>query len=277
MKSVLIKLIVTDLDGTLLDDQKNIPPQNVFTLRKAMEKGVHVSIATGRNYYSAKRYIDELGLDVPVILQNGAFIYMPLENKVLYESLLELAIAKDLINYARKFELDYILYSYFLDEIDMYMDKEHNGGFVTYINQNSWRIKYVDDVLRYITSEKVAQVVLIGDESKIWYINDIIKQKYPGKYSVVKSTIVDGWSFIEFFGPGSSKEEAVAFLMNYFNVKSEETMFLGDGYNDLGVMKLVGFPVAVDNACDEVKEASRFVTLSNNEGGVAFAIEKFVL
>lgn len=271
-----IKLIVSDLDGTLLNSKKHIPERNIIALKKALEKGIHVSIATGRNYYSAKRYIDELGLDVPVILQNGALIYLPFENKILYESPLPSKIAKELIMHAREMDLDYILYSHFLDEKDMYMDKKHRGNFSKYIEQNNWRLNFVDDVLKYITKDTVAEVVLMGNESKIWKINEKINKKYSD-YSVVKTSVIDGWSFIEFFGKGTSKENALMFLLKYFNVKPSEVMFLGDSYNDIGVMEIVGFPVAMENACDEIKEKAKFVTISNNDGGVGFAIEKFVL
>ncbi|MBO8161022.1 MAG: HAD family hydrolase [Thermosipho sp. (in: Bacteria)] len=273
----MIKLIVSDLDGTLLNDNKHIPKRNIEALRKAMKKGIHVSIATGRNYFSAKEYIEELGLDVPVILQNGAFIYMPFENKILYESPLPSDIANEIIKLARKYKLDYILYTHFLDEKDMYMDKEHVGGYRKYIEHNNWRLTYVDDVTKYITKDSVAEVVLIGNEELISKIKEHLNLKFPGKFSAIKNSINEGETFVEFFGEHSSKENALAFLLNYFKVKPEETMFLGDNYNDIGIMQLVGFPVAMKNATKEVKSVAKFVTLSNNDGGVGFAIEKFVL
>ncbi|WP_232218156.1 MULTISPECIES: HAD family hydrolase [unclassified Thermosipho (in: thermotogales)] len=273
----LIKLILTDLDGTLLNDEKHVPERNIIALKRAMEKGIHISIATGRNYYSAKRYVEELGLDVPVVFQNGAFIYMPFENKVLYESPLPSKIAKELIDYARKEKVDYILFSDFLDEKDMYMDKEHKGGYVKYLEQNSWRINKVDDVIKFITKDKVAEVVLMGNEAKIRRIIEFVGKKYTGQFSAIKNNVVDGWAFFEFFGKGASKENALRFLLNYFKVSENETMFLGDNYNDIGIMKLVGFPVAMENAVEEVKKVAKFITLSNNDGGVGFAVEKFVL
>ncbi|SHH51719.1 hypothetical protein SAMN02745199_1392 [Thermosipho atlanticus DSM 15807] len=273
----MIKLIVSDLDGTLLNDEKHIPPRNINALKKAINKGIHVSIATGRNYFSAKKYIEELGLDVPIVLQNGAFIYMPFENKILYESPLPSSIAKEIILLARKNKIDYILFSDFLDKKDMYMDKRHEGGYKKYIEQNSWRLTYVDDVLKHIIKDVVAEVVLIGKEEKILKIKEIIEKKFPGKFSLVKNSVNEGLAFFEFFGRGASKEEALSFLLNYFNVKPEETMFLGDNYNDVGVMKIVGFPVAMANAPEDVKSLARFISVSNNDGGVGFAVEKFVL
>lgn len=273
----MIKLIVSDLDGTLLNDEKHIPQRNIEALQKALSKGIHVSIATGRNYFSAKRYIEELGLDVPVILQNGAFIYMPFENKILYESPLPSKIAKELIFYARKNNLDYILYTGFLDEKDMYMDIKHTGQYSRYLEQNNWRLTYVDDVLKYITKDHVAEVVLIGNEEKIKNIVDLLNKKYLNEFSPVKNSVYEGEAFFEFFGKGASKESALSFLLDFFKVNPEETMFLGDNYNDIGIMKIVGFPVAMENAPDEVKSLAKFISLSNNDGGVGFAIEKFVL
>lgn len=273
----MIKLILSDLDGTLLNDEKHIPERNVEALKKAISKGIHVSIATGRNYFSAKRYIEELGLDVPVILQNGAFIYMPFENKILYESPLPAKIAKELIFLARKNQLNYILYTDFLVEKDMYMDKRYSGQYSKYLEQNNWRLTYVDDILKYITKDSVAEVVLIGNEEKITKIIKQLRKKCSDEFSPIKNSVYKGEAFFEFFGKGASKESALNFLLNYFKVKPEETMFLGDNFNDIGIMKIVGFPVAMGNAPDEVKSLAKFVSLSNNDGGVGFAIEKFVL
>ncbi|QTA38619.1 HAD family hydrolase [Thermosipho ferrireducens] len=270
----MIKLILVDLDGTLLNDEKHVPERNIFALREAMKKGIHVSIATGRNYFSAKPYIDELGLDVPVILQNGAFIYMPFENKILYESPLPSQIAREIITKARRLNLDYILFSDFLEEKDMYMDIKHEGGYKKYLEQNHWRLNFVKDVMDYITGDTVAEVVLMGNEKDINQVIKEVHQKYGNEFSSVKNNVVDGWAFFEFFGRGASKEAAFEFLLKYFKIAPDECMFFGDNFNDIGLLKRVGFPVVMENAPEEVKKYGKFITLSNNNGGVGYAIEE---
>lgn len=274
----MVKLIVTDLDGTLLNDDKHIPDDNIIALREAMEKGVHVSIATGRNFGSAKRYIKELGLDVPVIFQNGAFIYQWMEDKVIYKSDLKSEIAKLIVEKAREKGLFYIVYMDFLEEKDMYIDTNYSGEFLSYLKQNEWRINYVSDVVNYISNrDSIAEVALVGDEEKIKSIveNDLFI--FGESVSVVKNNRINSEVFYEFFGPNSSKDISFNYLLNYFNVKPEETMYLGDNYNDIGMLKIVGYPVVMENAPDEVKKYAKYVSKSNNEAGVAYAIRKLVL
>ncbi len=274
----MVKLIVTDLDGTLLNDDKHIPYDNVIALREAIEKGVHVSIATGRNFGSAKRYIKELGLDVPVILQNGAFIYQYMEDKIIYKSDLKSEIAKLLVEKAREKGLFYIVYIDFLKEKDMYIDTNYSGEFLSYLKQNEWRVNYVSDVVNHISNkDSIAEVALVGDEEKIKNIVDSDLFKFGESVSVVKNNRINSEVFYEFFGPNSSKDISFNYLLNYFNVKPEETMYLGDNYNDIGMLKIVGYPVVMENAPEEVKKYAKYVSKSNNEAGVAHAIRKLVL
>ncbi|MFN4224402.1 MAG: Cof-type HAD-IIB family hydrolase [Fervidobacterium nodosum] len=274
----MVKLIVTDLDGTLLNDDKHIPDDNIIALREAMEKGVHVSIATGRNFGSAKRYIKELGLDVPVIFQNGAFIYQWMEDKVIYKSDLKSEIAKLIVEKAREKGLFYVVYIDFLEEKDMYIDANYSGEFLSYLKQNEWRINYVSDVVNYISNrDSIAEVALVGDEEKIKNIVEDDLFIFGESVSVVKNNRINSEVFYEFFGPNSSKDISFNYLLKYFNVKPEETMYLGDNYNDIGMLKIVGYPVVMENAPDEVKKYAKYVSKSNNEAGVAYAIRKLVL
>lgn len=274
----VVRLIVTDLDGTLLDDEKHIPNENVLALREAMENGIHVSIATGRNFHSAKAYVQELGLDVPVVFQNGAFIYQWMGNKIIYQTSLQKEIAERVINEARKFGLFYILYGDFLDEKDMYVDMDYSGNFSTYLRQNSWRLNVVEDVTKHLSKEKgLAEVALVGNEELILTTLENSLDGFKDKTSIVKNNVVGNETFYEVFGPNSSKEHAMKFLFEYFKVKPEETMYLGDSYNDIGLLKMVGYPVVMQNAHKDVQMYAKYITKSNNEGGVAYAVKKWAL
>ncbi|MEN3041694.1 MAG: HAD family hydrolase [Fervidobacterium sp.] len=274
----MVKLIITDLDGTLLDDDKHVPKENILALKEAMEKGIYVSISTGRNFYSGKRYVEELGIDVPVIFQNGAFIYQWMEKKIIYQTELESDIAEKVIKLARKEDLFYIVYIDFLEEKDMYIDIKYNGEFSKYLEQNLWRINFVEDVLKHVSNKrKVAEIALVGDEDKI---KTVIKRALKGSEnltSVIKNSTINSETFYEIFGPNSSKELSFEYLLKYFKVKPEETMYLGDSFNDIGMLKIVGYPVAMDNAHSEVKAYAKYITKSNNEAGVAYAVRKWAL
>lgn len=274
----MVKLVITDLDGTLLNDDKHIPSENIIALKEAMEKGVHVSVATGRNFHSAKSYIQELGLDVPVIFQNGAFIYQWMEDKVIYKSVLDCKIAERIIRIARENKLFYIVYIDFLEEKDMYIDMDYNGEFSKYLEQNTWRLNKVDDVTKYfLNREYIAEIALVGDEIIIQKVIEESLKGYEKETSVVKNNKINSETFYEVFGPNSSKELSFDYLLKHFKVKPEETMYLGDSFNDIGMLKIVGYPVVMENAHDEVKKFAKYLTKSNNEAGVGYAIRKWVL
>jgi Cof subfamily protein (haloacid dehalogenase superfamily) len=274
----VVKLIVTDLDGTLLNDEKHIPYENIQALRAALEKGINVSVATGRNFGSAKRYIEELDLDVPVIFQNGAFIYEWMENKIIYKSDLKSEIAVNIVEKARKYDLFYIVYIDFLEEKDMYIDIDYLGEFLPYLNNNSWRINKVEDALKYVTKrDSIAEVALVGDEEKIVKAIQEALSGFEHQTSVVKNNKVNTETFYEIFGPNSSKELSFKYLLEYFNVSPEETMYLGDNFNDIGMLKLVGYPVVMENAPEEVKKYAKYISKSNNEAGVAYAVKTWAL
>lgn len=274
----LVKLVITDLDGTLLNDDKHIVTENIIALEEAIENGIHVSVATGRNFYSAKSYIQELELDVPVIFQNGAFIYQWIEDRVIYKSVLSCSIAKRVIQAARKSKIFYIVYIDFLEKKDMYIDMDYKGEFTRYLDQNTWRINKVDDVTKHLLNrEHIAEIALVSDEKQIRNVIMEALQGYEKNTSIVKNTTIKSETFYEVFGPNSSKEASFNYLLDYFNVKPEETMYLGDSFNDIGMLKIVGYPVAMENAHDEVKKYAKYITKSNNEAGVGYAIRKWVL
>ncbi len=270
----MVKLIVTDLDGTLLNDSKNIPEKNIIALKEAVKNGIHISVATGRNFYSAKKYIEELDLDVPVIFQNGSFIYEWKKNIILYQTPLKSEIAKIVIKFARKEDLFYILYKDFLSQKDMYIDKPYFGAFKGYMEHNNWRLNFVSDVLKYII-EDVAEIALVGDENKI--LSVISQLKNESELSIVKNNRIEDEVFYEFFGAGTGKENAMNFLLNHFDVSHSETMYIGDNYNDIELLKIVGYPVVMANAPEEVKIFGKYITSSNNEGGVGDAVRRIVL
>jgi len=269
----VIKLIVIDLDGTLLDTKKNISEENKKAIKAAVERGVKVTIFTGRNYHSAKRYLEELNLDIPVTFQNGAFIMDFKSKKVIREIYLDSEVALKVIEGARREGVFYILYRDFLSEKDMVIDKRYYGPYEFYLKQNKRRIIFSNDVLNCLSST-VAEVALIGEEEKVKKAVQLVK---GGDASVIKSTTLQNHTFYEIFGPNCSKAIALQILENYFKVTKDEVMFIGDGYNDIEIMKIVGFPVAMENASEDVKRYAKFITKSNEENGVAYAIEKFVL
>jgi len=270
----LIKLVLIDIDGTLVRDDKTLPAENEEAIKEALQSGVLVTLVTGRNYGAAKEIIDKLQLDVPVVLQNGAFIYRPYSGEVIRKVGLSGDVAKRVIHLCRQEGIFYILYRDFLMQKDMLIDQDYDGPFSMYLKRNAVRLDRVEDVTSFISGE-VAEVALLGNEDRILRV---LRQLGDGdNFTVIKSLTREDEAFYEIFGPKVGKGEALNYLCQHFGVSPEEVMFIGDAYNDIDIMPLVGFPVAMGNAVEEVKKFAKAVTKSNNEGGVAWAIRHFVL
>lgn len=270
----MIKLVLIDIDGTLVRDDKTLPAENEEAIKEALQSGVLVTLVTGRNYGAAKEIIDKLQLDVPVVLQNGAFIYRPYSGEVIRKVGLTGDVAKRVIHLCRQEGIFYILYRDFLMQKDMLIDQDYDGPFSMYLKRNAVRLDRVEDVTSFISGE-VAEVALLGNEDRILRV---LRQLGDGdNFTVIKSLTREDEAFYEIFGPKVGKGEALNYLCQHFGVSPEEVMFIGDAYNDIDIMPLVGFPVAMGNAVEEVKKFAKAVTKSNNEGGVAWAIRHFVL
>ncbi|NPV88178.1 HAD family phosphatase [Coprothermobacteraceae bacterium] len=269
----MVKLILIDIDGTLVTDDKALPEENERAIKEALDRGIKVTLVTGRNFSSSKDIIGRLELDVPVVLQNGAFIYKPISGEVLLQVALPARVAKEVVALSRQEGVFYIIYKDFLAEPDMLVDEEYSGPYTSYFERNAFRLQRVEDVLPFLEQD-VAEVALMGPEEAI---NRVIARMGSVERTVIKSLVREGEAFYEIFGPGVGKGEALRFLCEHFGVAPGEVMYIGDAYNDIDIMPSVGYPVAMGNAVDELKKVARYVTKSNNEAGVAEAIRLIAL
>lgn len=288
------KLFITDLDGTLLDDDKQIPRENQKAIQKLVDQGIHCTVFTGRSYHSGTEIVDQLGIQFPVVFQNGALIMNPTTKEVIFQQAMSLDPALQMIRMSRQRGFLAIAYISFLDLPDMYVEadledpypKRPGDGFPfqQYLEHNAPRIRQVKDL--YLALEElqtlkisehpgIPQICLIGEVQSLNQMIQDVEDLYSGQVSTILSTILDGIGFLEFFGPNVSKAHALDELMKYYHVTPEQTVFIGDNLNDVDLMRRVGMPVAVANAPDEVKAICKWIAPQNGEAGVAKAIEHF--
>jgi len=274
----LIKLVCIDLDGTLLDSEKRISQHNIEAIRRVVELGVHVTIFTGRSFGSAAHYVRELGIKIPVVFQNGALIIDPVSMKIFRNIELESGLARHFVEKARENSVYPVVYESFFFEKDMLVEGPYVGAFERYFQLNSHRIRMVEDLSKELSQRKsVVEIALIG---KIENVNRVIEEasaKLKNGYTVVENQKRDTEAFVEIFGPGVGKERALEFFLEMYAVTPEEVMYVGDNLNDASIMRMVGTSVAMMNAPDEIKRIATHVTDSNDESGVAKALEKLVL
>ncbi len=273
----MIKLIVIDLDGTLLNHDKEISDGNKEAFEKAIKRDIGVSISTGRSYISAKKYIEELELDIPVVYQNGALILHGADkNEILRAIKLNSKHARTIILEAKKENVNCVLYRNFFEYPDMHIEKIPDTPYTSYYENNHFRIRVCDNLLDYVDHEGVVEVALEGPERKIMKVVEktgIISEEI----SVIKNNTIEDHSFYEFFGPEVRKSIGLNYLRKVSGVSKNEVAYIGDNYNDLDVMKEAAFSVAMNNAPEDVKKHADFVTTKNNDNnGVAEAIEEIL-
>jgi len=271
----MIRLLLIDIDGTLVGDDKLIPDKNRKAIHSLLAKKIIVTLVTGRNYHSSKEVLDALHEDVPIVFQNGAFIYRPISKTVISKKYLHPEIAKFLIEKGRENNLYILLYTDFLETIDMYIETKYAGVYEKYLERNQYRMQLVPDLLD-IPRNAISEVVFLGKENCIQKIYVEAESRFPGQFSPIKSFDAAGEIFFEFFAPSVSKANSVLLLSDYFKIPLSDIMFIGDSYNDIEAMKIVGMPVAMGNAIQEVKDLAGFICKSNNDAGVAHAIESLL-
>ena len=261
------KLLAVDMDGTLLDSGNNIRERTLAALDKARDAGLILTIATGRSAQGVEMYGDLLRLDSPIIVYNGAMIVMPRDGKVLQEIKLEERAASDIIAYGKKFDPTVCVWS----------DNQ------LYIFEISERIDFYAG-LAGITPKIIndeAALIRQGITKILWYDEADNIEKYQNELEKeLRSNVTfctSSPNFLEFFSGGASKGHALKFLGEQYCIGPSEMIAIGDGMNDLSMIEYAGLGVAMANAPEELKRAADFVTLSNDEDGVAHAIDTYVL
>ncbi|HAA85123.1 MAG TPA: Cof-type HAD-IIB family hydrolase [Kosmotogaceae bacterium] len=271
----MIKLVVIDLDGTLLNEEKRIPLENMTALKRALQQGIHLSISTGRSYVSGREFAENLSVSVPTSYQNGAVIlnHEKKPPEVLRKVLLGNEIATRIVESAKRHGLTATVFRDSFSLPDMLMDRVPDSPYSDYYAKNEFRIRLVDDIREHLNSSGIIEISLEGEESRI--ITSLSELDLDdSQVTVVKNNEIENHAFYEFLGPGVGKDYALRFLADHLGISLSEVGFIGDNFNDLEAMQVAGLSIAMNNAPDEIKAVVDFVTKSSNdESGVAEAID----
>lgn len=268
----MYKLIAIDIDGTLLNDNKEITKEVNEAIQAAKARGVKVVICTGRPIGGVRPLIEELKLqdeDEYVITYNGALVQNTHTNEVVAEESLTF---KDLkVLYDLSVELNSPMH-YFDTKTVYTPNKEINYYtlYEAYINKIPLQYKPIDEVSEDMP---IPKLMFIDEPERLNDVIAAIPESFKEQYAMVKSAPF----FLEILHPSVSKGNAVKQLAEKLGIKREEVICMGDGENDLSMIEYAGCGVAMANAEPSVKELAKFHTLSNNENGVAYAIEKLIL
>ncbi|MDE7082727.1 MAG: Cof-type HAD-IIB family hydrolase [Clostridia bacterium] len=271
MKKLNYKLIVSDFDGTLIDDNQQILPDVRNAIKNYIACGGVFAVCTGRMTCCILPRVRELGLKGLVVAYQGTVIADIESGKILKSGGIESEGIAEICRNIK--ELGHPVNVYSGDEL--YTDIPKNNEYL----QRYERIVGIDaqyveeDIAEFVLKRKLfcqkVAILVAHEEQAALYAE--LSRRLSGKYDVTCSAKV----LVEISPLNDNKGEAVKFLANEFGIPIEKTVAVGDNLNDLSMIKAAGIGVAVGNATEALKNAADFISVSNNEGAVAEVIEKF--
>ncbi|MFD1356454.1 Cof-type HAD-IIB family hydrolase [Fictibacillus halophilus] len=283
-----MKLIAIDMDGTLVNKQLKVTKENSKVISQAVNDGHHVVIATGRSYDEARHTLKDAELHLPLICVNGAEIRSA-EWEILSSTPLEFSQYEEIKSILDKEEIYYELYT----SKGTYTDNREKAYEVMKDIVITSNPEATDDDVQKAALRRfrLGLVSVVGDFEKLLDQKDIEVYKFLAFSSdteklkrafqhlqAVEDLAVSSSADnnLEITNSEAQKGVALKRFAEINGISLENTMAIGDNYNDVSMLEIAGFPVAMGNAVDEIKNMAAFVTKENDESGVAFAIQRFL-
>lgn len=260
-----IKLVATDIDGTILKHGEEFSPEVKQCVKTLVEKGIKVVLVTGRMHQSAVQIFEKLGLETPLVSYQGGLIKEG--ETTLYERFLPQDCLEDIVFWARENDIHI---NFYVDD-ELFVEKE-NHEILKYSSEQNIPYQLVDDFLA-LNLNKVNKILVV-DTSSEHNVSDwanYLDEKFP-QVNIVKSSPF----FCEISHPEAQKSCAVEFLQNHYGLEKCEILTIGDQNNDIALLTAGGVKIAMGNATEHLKSIADFVTETVDNNGFVKAIEKFV-
>lgn len=273
-----IKLIAIDLDGTLLSSDRKLSEENKKAIKKAKEKGIQIVLCTGRPLRSMKHYLSELDLlddgDL-AITYNGGLIQQTKTGEIIKQITFNRSESLDIYKLGQELKMPVN----FIDLDYVYEPPYPINAHSSYVSTNSdipkdQALKFVDvDMDKLPDPFTINKIVMSRPTEELDQIIPKIPNSYHEKYNIYKSQPF----ILEFLPQYVDKGYSMRVIGELLGLEKAEIMGIGDQENDLSLVQNAGFGVAMGNAIDIVKQEAEFITKTNDENGVAYVINKFVL
>lgn len=266
-----IKLVAIDIDGTLITNDRKITTDVYQAIQDAKKQDVKIIIATGRPIAGVQNLLEELNLKDHgdyVITFNGGLVQ-------------DTATGEDIIKETMTYA-DYLDIEFLSRKLDVHMHAITKSGIFT-ANRNIGKYTVHESTLVnmpifYRTQEEMANKEIVKtmmiDEPKI--LDDVMRnipKDFYDRYNIVRSTPF----YLELMNKETSKSNAIIHLAQKLGLDMSQTMAIGDAENDRAMLEVVGNPVVMENGVPELKKIAKYITKSNQESGVAYALREWVL
>lgn len=264
-----IKLVALDLDDTLLDSGLRISAECVAAIQDARQKGVRITLSTGRMFKSALPYAIQLGIDVPLITYQGAWVKNSQSEEVLYYKPVPRSLAYQVMLYFRAQGIHF--HSYYNDELCVEKSSPEGDEYARLAGVKAQQYEDLTAELEHYDAIKI--MAISKNEKQLLAMEEELKSKFAQSLYITRSKP----GYLEVMDRAASKARALELIASHYGIERCEVMAVGDSYNDLDMIKWAGLGVAMGNAVDVVKRAADFVTFSNDEEGVTEALQRFIL
>jgi Cof subfamily protein (haloacid dehalogenase superfamily) len=262
---IMIKLVVTDVDGTLLDDNKNLSPDFWDTIAALTRKNIIFSVASGRQYYTLARQFARIAAGTLFLAENGT--YVSYKNRELFTNALDLAAARNFIKIGRTITGAYPI---LCGKNSAYVEND-NEQFILESSRFYEKYQRVNDLTK--VEDTILKVTLFDfhDAEKHAYLR--FKQ-YEHQYKIAPA----GKRWVDITAPTASKGSALRRVQGLLGISPDETLVFGDYLNDLEMMREAKYSHAMKNAHPEIIKAANYITEhDNNHHGVTRTIRKLCL
>jgi Cof subfamily protein (haloacid dehalogenase superfamily) len=265
-----MELYISDLDGTLLNSNQKISQETLEVLNTLIENGLNFSIATARSINSASAILQPLNLKLPIILNNGVFIYDPIKEKNILSNYMPQKVAINMIKACQIYGFSPLVFTS-KEGIGnkIYYKGIFNEGEKHFINSrllNGDKRFTLTNTFADCVDKDIITIVIIGEEEKLNSLYNILSEKFEMTYHYTQD-IYSKFYWLEITNKGADKRTAVEYLKKYLNAK--KLICFGDNLNDYPMFEVADEKYAVSNGHNVLKESATKVLGSNNEDSVS--------
>jgi hypothetical protein len=271
-----VRLIAIDIDGTLLDPNFQVSARNLATLCRAHSLGVEIALATGRRHTFALPVARALGFDVTLISSNGA-ITRTSDGTLFHRDPLPLASVLELVAHMTDFRRNLVVTfdgeeqgSLVLETLD-----ELNGSIRKWLEKNSQYLRFVHPIENGLKDDPI-QAMFCGSVERMTAAQKQLRKNKPllTRITALKTQYDErDLCMVDILNKGCTKGAALKRWATFKGYKPEQVMAIGDNYNDIEMLEYAGHPYIMGNATEELRDRGWNTTFSNNENGVANAVE----
>ena len=267
----MIKLITIDVDGTLVTPLKRLSKKNIIEIDRARDLGVHIALASGRPFHSMEKYIERLGLMKEghfTVCQNGSYIVDNATKKPIAGSFQTVDDLERLDKLMADFDVEVSA----MDDVGFYT-RHKNPSFFTkadaFINKLALTPANYED---FPENMHFGRFLVLGSRRSIKEVLANMPQEVTDNYYAVQTAPF----LIEVMNKTANKGHAVRQMAEKLGITAGEIMSIGNEKNDIPMLEQTGFPVAMANSAEELKPHAKFITKSNLQSGVGYAIERLI-